>query len=310
MENAHAFFARAGITLLQPGGGRDYRGTVPELPGVEIAYLSTADIVTNLAQGAIHLGVTGEDLVREMIADADARVVLLDGLGFGNANVVVAVPQAWIDVRTMRDLDDVATAFHHKRGRRVRVATKYVNLTRGFFSRHGIADYRIVESLGRHRRRTCIRHRRTDRRHHHHRLDAGRQRAEGGRRRRHAALAGQPGGVAAGRVGRRRARHRPRAARPHRRRAPRPHHARGPHPLPRGRRRNGRRGQGPLRRARPARRADLVGHAHAACARPTRCTCLATFLREHGAEHVMVAAPEYVFARENPLFDKLAERLG
>ncbi|MGH6994863.1 MAG: ATP phosphoribosyltransferase, partial [Stellaceae bacterium] len=94
------------------------------------------------------LGVTGEDLVREMIADVDAKVVLIEGLGFGHANVVVAVPQAWIDVRTMADLDDVATAFRHTHDRKPRVATKYVNLTRGFFSAHGIADYRIVESSG------------------------------------------------------------------------------------------------------------------------------------------------------------------
>ena len=96
----------------------------------------------------MHLGVTGEDLVREKIADADQHVILIDGLGFGFANVVVAVPQAWIDVRSMADLDDVATAFRLKHDRKMRVATKYVNLTRDFFSAHGIADYRIVESAG------------------------------------------------------------------------------------------------------------------------------------------------------------------
>jgi ATP phosphoribosyltransferase len=148
MENAHAFFRRAGMSLVQPRGGRDYRGTVPEIEGIEIAYLSAAEIAGQLAQGAIHLGVTGEDLVREMIPQADKRVLLVEGLGFGYANVVVAVPQAWIDVRTMRDLDDVANAFHTKRGKRMRVATKYVNLTRSFFLEHGIVDYRIVESLG------------------------------------------------------------------------------------------------------------------------------------------------------------------
>jgi ATP phosphoribosyltransferase len=83
-----------------------------------------------------------------MIPDAERRVILLEGLGFGFANVVVAVPQAWIDVRSMADLDDVATAFRLKHNRKMRVATKYVNLTRGFFAQHGIADYRIVESLG------------------------------------------------------------------------------------------------------------------------------------------------------------------
>jgi ATP phosphoribosyltransferase len=147
-ENAHAFFKRAGISLVQPRGGRDYRGTIPEIEGAEVAYLSAAEIAGNLAQGTIHFGVTGEDLVRETMPDADKRVLMVDGLGFGSANVVVAVPQAWIDVRSMQDLDDVATAFHAKRGKRMRVATKYVNLTRSFFAQHGIADYRIVESAG------------------------------------------------------------------------------------------------------------------------------------------------------------------
>jgi ATP phosphoribosyltransferase len=147
-ENAENFFARAGLNLIKPRGARDYRGTVAGLDGVEVAYLSAAEITGQLAAGTVHLGITGEDLVREMIPDADTRVVLVEGLGFGYANVVVAVPQAWIDVRTMADLDDVATSFRHTHDRKLRVATKYVNLTRGFFSTHGVIDYRIVESAG------------------------------------------------------------------------------------------------------------------------------------------------------------------
>ena len=147
-ENAETFFARSGLALVKPRGARDYRGTVAGLDGVEVAYLSAAEITAQLAAGTVHLGVTGEDLVREMIPDADNQVVLVEGLGFGFANVVVAVPQAWIDVRTMTDVDDVATAFRQHHGRKMRVATKYVNLTRRFFSAHGIMDYRIVESSG------------------------------------------------------------------------------------------------------------------------------------------------------------------
>jgi ATP phosphoribosyltransferase len=146
--NAEAFFARAGLELVKPRGARDYRGTIADLPGVEVAYLSAAEVVDLLAQGAVHLGLTGEDLVREKIPDADEHVVLIDGLGFGHANVVVAVPQAWIDVHSMADLDDVATAFRLRHERKMRLATKYVNLTRAFFSTHGITDYRIVESAG------------------------------------------------------------------------------------------------------------------------------------------------------------------
>jgi len=96
----------------------------------------------------VHLGITGEDLLRESIPDADRKVALIEGLGFGSANVVVAVPQAWIDVRTMADLDDVTTGFRAQHNRRMRVATKYINLTRNFFAAHGIVDYRIVESAG------------------------------------------------------------------------------------------------------------------------------------------------------------------
>jgi ATP phosphoribosyltransferase len=147
-ENAEAFFGRAGLTLMKPRGARDYRGAIAGLDGVEVAYLSAAEITSQLAAGGVHLGVTGEDLVREMIPDADKRVVLIEGLGFGFANVVVAVPQAWIDVRTMADIDDVATAFRHHHERKMRVATKYINLTRDFFASHGVIDYRIVESSG------------------------------------------------------------------------------------------------------------------------------------------------------------------
>ena len=147
-ESAAALFARAGLELVQGRGARDYRGAVAGFPGVEVAYLSASEIVGQLAAGAAHFGVTGEDLVREKVADADARLELLAPLGFGRANVVVAAPQAWIDVRTMADLEDVAASYRARRGERMRVATKYVNLTRRFFAEHGVADYRIVESLG------------------------------------------------------------------------------------------------------------------------------------------------------------------
>ena len=147
-QNAESFFARSGLELVKPRGPRDYRGAISGFDGIEVAYLSAAEITTQLALGAVHLGITGEDLVREMIADADREVVFIDQLGFGFANVAVAVPQAWIDVRSMADLDDVATAFRLKHNRKMRLATKYANLTRTFFADHGIVDYLIVESLG------------------------------------------------------------------------------------------------------------------------------------------------------------------
>ena len=148
-ENAAAFFARAGLTFAQARGERDYRGRIAELPNVEVAYLSASEIAQQLASGGAHLGVTGEDLVREQIPDAAERLEILTPLGFGAADVVVAVPQAWIDVRRMADLEEVAAVFHTRAGaRRMRVATKYIHLTRRFFTEKGVGDYRIVESLG------------------------------------------------------------------------------------------------------------------------------------------------------------------
>ncbi len=87
-ENAEAFFARSGLALVKPRGARDYRGAIAGLDGVEVAYLSAGEITSQLAAGAVHLGVTGEDLVREQMPDADKRVVLIEGLGFGFATVV------------------------------------------------------------------------------------------------------------------------------------------------------------------------------------------------------------------------------
>ena len=147
-ENAAAFFARAGLPVSQARGVRDYRGSLAGIPDAEIVFLSAAEIVTQLASGAAHLGVTGEDLLRESVPHAGSRLELITGLGFGHANVVVAVPQSWIDVRTMADLGEVADEMRARHGRRLRVATKYLNLTRRFFAEKGVVDYRIVESPG------------------------------------------------------------------------------------------------------------------------------------------------------------------
>lgn len=147
-ENVAAFFARAGMPLVQSGGVRDYRARLADVEHVEVAFVSASEIATQLATGAAHLGVTGEDLVREQVPDVAGTVELMTPLGFGHANVVVAVPQAWIDVRVMADLDDVAAEMRQHKGRRLRIATKYVALTRAFFADHGLGDYRIVESAG------------------------------------------------------------------------------------------------------------------------------------------------------------------
>ena len=118
------------------------------LEGVEVVFVSASEIADQLKAGRAHLGVTGEDLVSEQIADMEKRLQLMRKLGFGQADVVVAVPAAWIDVRVMSDLEAVGRDFRRVHGRHMRVATKYMNITRRHFQANGITSYRIVESLG------------------------------------------------------------------------------------------------------------------------------------------------------------------
>ena len=142
------FFARVGLAIVPSGSARSYRGRIEGIAGVEVAYLSAPEIAREIGAGAVHAGVTGRDQVEETVADFDTRAEFIAPLGFGRCDVVVAVPEPWVDVATMEDLDDVAAEFRPRHGRRLTVATKYVNITRRFFAGHGIADYRIVESLG------------------------------------------------------------------------------------------------------------------------------------------------------------------
>ncbi len=147
-EQVDAHFAAAGVALKQTAGARGYRATVEGLSGIDVMLLSSSEIASALVGGDVHLGVTGEDLIRENAPELDGRVALLKPLGFGFADVVVAVPRVWIDVSTMADLDDACAAFAQHHRRRLRVATKYTQLTRRFFAHAGISDYRIVGSAG------------------------------------------------------------------------------------------------------------------------------------------------------------------
>jgi ATP phosphoribosyltransferase len=148
-DEAAAVFERAGMTIVAVGNDRSYRGRVEGRDDLEIAFLSASEIARELSAGSIDFGVTGEDLMREGLADADAQVEIAARLGFGQADVVVAVPEIWLDVETMADLGDVAADFRSRHGRRLQIATKYWRLTQQFFSsQHGIQLYRIVESLG------------------------------------------------------------------------------------------------------------------------------------------------------------------
>lgn len=148
MEASAELLAKAGFNIDRLGADRGYRGLLRGLESVEIAFLSASEIAQSLRDAKVDLGVTGQDLLEEKIPPDHPGIAQLLRLGFGAANVVVAVPECWLDVATMADLDDVAESFYENHGRRLRVATKYRNLTRRFFAARGVTDYRIVESLG------------------------------------------------------------------------------------------------------------------------------------------------------------------
>lgn len=148
-DDASAIFERAGMKIVQVGNDRSYRGRVEGVDDVEIAFLSASEIAREVGAGTVDFGVTGEDLMREDVADVDRLAEFCVRLGFGHADVVVAAPEIWLDVDSMADLADVAADFRARHGRRLAIATKYWRLTQQFFSRtHGIQLYRIVESLG------------------------------------------------------------------------------------------------------------------------------------------------------------------
>ncbi|MEM0905814.1 MAG: ATP phosphoribosyltransferase [Pseudomonadota bacterium] len=150
-EQALDFLTRSGLKVERARGGRAYRGRVPGLDGVEVAFLSASEIAKELALGNAHVGLTGLDLIHEAVDDVEERerrLHVVTPLGLAPADVVVAVPVGWIDVDTMADLADVAELHAARHGNTLRVATKFIHLTRRYFAKAGVADYRIVESLG------------------------------------------------------------------------------------------------------------------------------------------------------------------
>ena len=147
-EQARQVFSDAGLPITRPGGARSYLGEIAGHPEIIVRFLSAGEIAGELVRGNLDMGVTGADLIYEASENGPNSVIFAKPLGFGQADVVIAVPAAWIDVEQVQDLSDVAADFCAHRTRWLRVATKYINLTRAFFAKYGIAEYRIVESLG------------------------------------------------------------------------------------------------------------------------------------------------------------------
>lgn len=148
MEQCFDWFGARGLAMRRTGNEREYSGAIEGVDGASLVLLSAGEIPRELAAGRIHLGVTGTDLVREKLADWQNVVVELAPMGFGHADLIIAVPEAWVDVDTLDDLDAAAAAFRAAHGFRLRIATKYHRLVRDYLRAHGVADYQLVDSQG------------------------------------------------------------------------------------------------------------------------------------------------------------------
>ena len=148
MEKTFDWFVKHDIVLSRSGSDREYAGKVEGIDDVSLVLLSAGEIPRELAAGRIHLGVTGTDLIHDKLPLWEDQVVSVAELGFGHADLIIAVPSAWVDVDTLDDLDAVAAMFRDIHGMRLRVATKYHRLVREFLRDAGVADYALVDSQG------------------------------------------------------------------------------------------------------------------------------------------------------------------
>lgn len=148
MEQTFEWFANHGISLARTGSDREYSGEVTGIDGVELVLLSAGEIPRELAAGRIHLGVTGSDLVYEKLPLHSEQVTSMALMGFGFADLIIAVPDFWVDVVTVSDLDAAAAAFRATHNDRLRIATKYHRLVRNYLQEQGVGDYKLVDSQG------------------------------------------------------------------------------------------------------------------------------------------------------------------
>ncbi len=147
-EKTEEWLEQHGFAVRQIGGERGYQAEIEGLGDVEMRLISAREIAQGLVDGSLHVGVTGEDLLHDLAPTGPDDFHIVERLGFGGADVIVAVPQAWLDVQTMADLEAAGAAFRKAHHRRLRVATKYMRLTRRFFASKSVGEYRLVESAG------------------------------------------------------------------------------------------------------------------------------------------------------------------
>lgn len=148
MEQTFDWFASRGVRLSRSGSDREYAGRVEGADGVMLILLSAGEIPRELAAGRVDLGVTGTDLVREKLPGWASDLVEVAPMGFGHADLILAVPECWRDCDTLDDFAAIARDFRAAHGFRLRIATKYHRLVRAWLADHEVADYQLVDSQG------------------------------------------------------------------------------------------------------------------------------------------------------------------
>ena len=147
-DKAIAFFDDKGLKVLQSEKERNYFASIENKPNIKIIYLHAKEIIQRLGDGTLDIGISGLDLLNESQKNLQDKINIKQKLNFGGANLVVAVPNDWIDVQTVADLEEVAFDIRSKRNTRLRVATKYPNLTNNFLISKGVTQYKLISSLG------------------------------------------------------------------------------------------------------------------------------------------------------------------
>ena len=147
-ESSISFLDKNNLKLTTNGGERNYFAEVKNFPNIKIIYLHAKEIIQRIGDDTLDIGISGLDLLNESAANLKQKIEINKKLDFGLANVVIAVPNDWIDVQTLADLEEVSFDFRDKKNTRLRVATKYPNLTNTFLVSKGITQYKIVPSLG------------------------------------------------------------------------------------------------------------------------------------------------------------------
>ena len=141
-------FKKNKLNLVSERGERDLLGSIKNLNNVKVLYLHAREIVERLGDGSLDLGFSGYDLLKESEVNIQKKISVVKNYGFGKATLVVAIPDPWIDVQTVADLEEIAFEFKDKKKKRLRVSTKYPNLTRNFFYNRGVTQFSIVKSIG------------------------------------------------------------------------------------------------------------------------------------------------------------------